>query len=206
VAHRIVLVEDNEEACQALAALVDGQSAYALAGVARTADAALQLIETERTDLVLADLVLGSGPDGIQLTTGIKAREPLLPVLMLSGREEVLFAERALLAGCAGYLMKEDVASTLFEALNTAIAGRIWLSRAVRDRLLPPVLLPAGDPAGTTDPFLQAVVAELRLGNRSVVGLARRLSQPQHAVKGALEDLQHRLGLPSRAALYLHVG
>lgn len=206
--YRIVLVDDHEMVRRGLAELIGGHDGFEVAAEVRNASEALDAVATTEPDLVLADLVLGSGPDGIQLTKGIKADHPTLPVLVLSGRDEALFAERALLAGASGYVMKDEAVEVLFEAMATAMSGKVWLSAAMTDRLLPPAVLRRPLPRGANDgddPLLAGLVAELKVGNRTVLGLSRALGASPAAVDAALDRLRDRYGLPSRASLYLYV-
>lgn len=203
MAHQIVLVDDHDMVRRGLAQLIGGHPSFRVAAEVRSAEECLDVVATAVPDLVLADLVLGTGPDGIQLTKGLKADHPMLPVLVLSGRDEALFAERALLAGASGYIMKDEAVEVLFEAMEVAMSGRIWLSPAMTDRLLPPsVLRRAKLDALATAPDL---VRELRRGNRTVLGLAHGLKTGAAAVENALDHLRDEVGLPSRASLYLYV-
>jgi DNA-binding NarL/FixJ family response regulator len=203
LAHHIVLVDDHEVVRQGLAELINSQDRYRVIGQAATAAEAQEVVEQTRPHLVVADLILGDGPDGIQLTKGIKATHPFIPVLILSGRDESLFAERALLAGASGYLMKDIAAEQMFDAMDSAVAGQIWLSRAMRAQLLPPALLSRVDRAGLADPQDQAILGELRRGNLTVNGLARALGRPLGEIERSLDRVGDQLGLPSRAALFL---
>lgn len=206
--YRIVLVDDHEMVRRGLAELIGGHEGFEVAAEVRNASEALEAVASEEPDLVLADLVLGTGPDGIQLTKGLKADHPNLPILVLSGRDEALFAERALLAGASGYVMKDEAVEVLFEAMADAMAGKVWLSAAMTDRLLPPAVLrraPPGDGDGDADPLAEGLVAEMKAGNRTVLGLSRALGASAVAVDAALDRLRDRFGLPSRASLYLYV-
>ena len=205
--YRIVLVDDHEMVRRGLAELIGGHEGFEVAAEVRTASEALEAVAAGEPDLVLADLVLGTGPDGIQLTKGIKADHPNLPVLVLSGRDEALFAERALLAGASGYVMKDEAVEVLFEAMAAAMAGRVWLSTAMTDRLLPPAVL-RRSPAPSeldADPQAAGLIAEMKSGNRTVLGLSRALNLSPAAVDAGLDRLRDRFGLPSRASLYLYV-
>lgn len=205
--YRIVLVDDHEMVRRGLAELIGGHEGFEVAAEVRNASEALEAVAGSEPDLVLADLVLGTGPDGIQLTKGLKADHPKLPVLVLSGRDEALFAERALLAGASGYVMKDEAVEVLFEAMTAAMAGRVWLSAAMTDRLLPPAVLRRSTAAAPEDddPLGAGIVAELKGGNRTVLGLSRALGASPGAVDAALDRLRDRFGLPSRASLYLFV-
>src|SRR6185436_8223045 len=142
LAKRIALVDDDEIVTRSLAEMIGAHPGFVVTPAAASAAEALDVVHNHDPDLVLVDLILGDGPDGIQLTKAIRADRPVLPVLVLSGRDETLFAERAILAGASGYLMKEEAADVLFDAMDAALAGRIWVSPAMRARLLPPPLSP----------------------------------------------------------------
>lgn len=206
MAHRIVLVDDHHMVRQGLVQLIGGHPDYAVVGEAETATDAIDVIGEDPPDLVIADLVLGSGPDGIHLTKAVKAEHPLLPVLVLSGRDESLFAERALLAGAAGYIMKDEAVDVLFSAMQTALEGRIWISDAVAERLLPSTVLARTPPPPPAARALESgLVTELRSGNRTVLGLSRALGEGPDVVDRALDRLCAALQLPSRAALFLYL-
>ena len=57
-------------------------------------------------DVVVADLSLKQG-DGIELVRDVRAHFPVLPILVLSMHDEVIYAERILSAGANGYIMKQ---------------------------------------------------------------------------------------------------
>lgn len=203
MAHHIVLVDDHEVVRQGLAELINSQERYLVVGQAATASEAIDIVAQTVPHLVVVDLILGDGPDGIQLTKGLKANHPFIPVLLLSGRDESLFAERALLAGASGYLMKDIAAEQMFDAMDSAIAGQIWLSRAMRAQLLPPALAARVDSSVLRDPQDQAILAELRRGNLTVTGLYRSLGGSLGEIERGLDRVGEQLGLPSRAALFL---
>lgn len=210
---RVVVVDDQDEIRQAIMAFIEEIEGFTVVGEAASTPEAIEVVAGTLPDLVVVDLILGDGPDGIQLTRGIKANHPLMPVLMLSGRDEAVFAERALLAGTSGYLMKQSATESLVTAMNTALQGGIWLSEAMRARLLPAGLdidtaALARLEAGGANPdagLLRPLIAELRRGNRTVLGLARALSVPHSEVERALDRLCHLMRLPSRAALFIYL-
>ena len=201
--HRIVVVDDEELVRAGLVDLLVSMDEYAVVGEAASAADAGGAIERGDPDLVVVDVILGDGLDGIQLTRDIKAERPFLPIVILSGRDEALFAEEALLAGASGYVLKGDT-ERLLEAMKTALAGGLWVSRNTQARLLPAQLKAAVNrsavPVGSE---AEQVLQELQRGNRTVEGLSQVLGARRSMVERALDDLQFELGLPSRASLYL---
>lgn len=85
---------------------------YALSGAcyvikARDGEEALRLVETERIDLVVLDLVL-PGASGLDVLRRLRARDPAggFPVIVLTVRGDCETRELARLGGCAAYLTK----------------------------------------------------------------------------------------------------
>src|SRR5436309_2990584 len=78
---RILVVDDHPIVCQALAALIDRQSNLLCCATAGTFAEAQQKIVSERPELVLLDLRLGSA-DGFESIRTLKRTFPQLPILV----------------------------------------------------------------------------------------------------------------------------
>jgi DNA-binding NarL/FixJ family response regulator len=61
---------------------------------------------------------------------------PDMKVLMLSMYDEQVYAERALKAGAMGFVMKEEAAERILEAIRCVASGKVFLSEAMTDRVL----------------------------------------------------------------------
>ncbi|HHO51325.1 MAG TPA: response regulator transcription factor [Deltaproteobacteria bacterium] len=195
----ILLIDDHAMIRQGLREIFHTLPSLQVTMEASNAEEAHANLSVSTPDLVITDLLLLEGPDGIQLTKAIKARRHDLPVLLLSGQDEALFAERAIDAGASGFVMKDADLEALFQAIEAALEGRIWVSDDMRSRLLP-----APPPASHLAPILPAdVLHQILGGNRTVLGLNRALSRSIASIEGILDRAQRRLGLPSRVALFL---
>ena len=92
-------------------------------------------IEELKPDLVVVDISL-NGPDGLDLLKNIRARDPNLPVLILSMLDESLYAERALRAGASGYIMKQEATERVLVAIRRILGGEIYVSDRMANRML----------------------------------------------------------------------
>jgi DNA-binding NarL/FixJ family response regulator len=118
-------------------------------------------------------------------------------VLMLSGHEESLFAERAVAAGAMGYIMKDEPFQVLLEAVHSVRDGKVWLSEEIREQLVPPARRVVGS-------ALQVeIVRALQQGRRSTAELTSSTDASAFQVQVALQTLQEQLGVSSRAGLIL---
>src|SRR5574337_1332959 len=104
---RIVLVDDHPVLRKGLGRLIDSKQEFAVCGEAGSADEAIDMVRKLKPDLVIADIGL-PGINGIDLTKMVRREFPKIPVLILSMHEEPLYAVRALRAGAAGYIVKQD--------------------------------------------------------------------------------------------------
>ena len=104
-------------------------------GEAEDTPSALRAIERLGPDLVIVDVSL-KGRSGIELIKDLKARMPDLPILGLSMHDESVFAERVIRAGAMGYIMKEEAATTVLQAIRRVVAGQIYLSSRISSRLV----------------------------------------------------------------------
>ena len=128
---------------EGLVHLIGNQPDLTVCAEAATAAAALTAALETRPDLVLADFTL---PDksGIELIKDLHAVQPGLPVLVISMHEESLYAERALKAGAAGYIMKVAGGEKLMEAIRRVLAGEVYVSAQISAHVLKSL---AGKPA-----------------------------------------------------------
>src|SRR5205809_1728900 len=92
-------------------------------------DARDKVAECKPQILVIA-LRLGTG-DSLEFVKAMKAERPGLLILIYSAFEEAIFAERALRAGAAGYVMKTAPKEELLTAVREVLSGNIYVSRDV---------------------------------------------------------------------------
>jgi DNA-binding NarL/FixJ family response regulator len=118
-----------------MAQVINRQPDMAVCGEEENASRALQAIASLKPDLVIADISLKDS-SGLELMRNIKAQYPKLPVLVVSGHDESIYAEIAFRAGALGYLMKEEALEKILTALRRVLSGAVYVSDALAARLL----------------------------------------------------------------------
>ncbi len=131
----VFLVDDHPIVRQGLALLINREPDLAVCGDAEEAGSALRRIEELKPDLIVVDISL-NGPDGLDLLKNIRARDPNLPVLILSMLDESLYAERALRAGASGYIMKQEATERVLVAIRRILGGEVYVSDRMANRML----------------------------------------------------------------------
>lgn len=132
---RIFILEDHPIMRRGYRALINGEMDLEVCGEAETAVEALEKIPQAAPDLVIADISL-DGMNGIEFIKRIHAQLPGLEVLVVSMHEESLYAERALHAGAAGYLMKKEAERYVIPAIRRVMQGRYAVSDRIEDRIM----------------------------------------------------------------------
>ena len=130
-----LVVDDHPVFRQGLVALIRSDERYEVCAEAGTAAETLAALERAVPDIALVDISL-VGQNGLDLVKSLKAAHPEILVLIISMHDEVVYAERALKAGARGYVMKQEAASVMLDAIKTVLSGKIYVSATMRDRLL----------------------------------------------------------------------
>jgi len=129
---RVLIIDDHPIVRAGLRHVIESQADLEVCGEARGQSEGWQAIRDLDPDVVVVDVSLEQG-DGIDLVREVRAQRPGLPLLVLSMHDEVLYAGRLLAAGASGYLMKQAGPEQLLVALRQVLAGRVYLSREMRD-------------------------------------------------------------------------
>jgi DNA-binding NarL/FixJ family response regulator len=131
---RVLLVDDHEFVRRTLRQFIEAHGEMMVCGESDNAATALERIEDSHPDLLLLDLSLGED-DGLALLEKVHGSHQDLPVLVISMHSESLFGIPAIRSGARGYLMKSDVSEHLYSAIETILAGDLFVSDGLRQKL-----------------------------------------------------------------------
>lgn len=175
---RLLLVDDHPLVRDGLRRVTDIDPRLQVVGEAGNVETALARITELAPEVVLLDVRL-AGEDGLEVCRRAKARQPGLRVLCLTSYADDDLVLAALAAGADGYLLKQNDAEAIVEAVHAVMAGR-----AVFDAVIAPVAT-AGETQLTDEqrrlrklsPLELRVLAEVALGRTDKeVGTALNLS------------------------------
>jgi len=123
----VVIADDSTVAREGLVAIIRRDLGYTVCGLATDERATRELTEKHQPDLLVIEPFLGHH-DGIFLLKQIAARFPRARILAVSRQPEEIYAERALRAGASGYWMKTSTREELIRAIDTVLAGELYVS------------------------------------------------------------------------------
>ncbi|MDQ6630456.1 MAG: response regulator transcription factor [Verrucomicrobiota bacterium] len=133
--HRILIVDDHPIMREGLAQMIHHEPDLMICGQFEETIKSFEAIATLQPDLAIVDISL-KGSSGIELLKNIKVQYPKLLVLILSMHDELLYAERALRGGASGYIMKQESAKRVLEAIRKILNGEIYLSEKMSAKLM----------------------------------------------------------------------
>lgn len=190
---RLLLVDDHPVVRAGLRAVLEPIADFEVRAEVGTAADATAAAAIGGFDVVLMDLRLGDGADGVQATRAIRALTDPPRVLILTTFETDSDILRAVQAGATGYLLKDATPDELTRAIRSAAAGETVLAPPVASRLLERMQ----SPDTVLTPRELEIVARLDQGdaNRDI---ARALSISEATVKSHLVHVFGKLGVDSR--------
>ncbi|MEV0120674.1 response regulator transcription factor [Streptomyces sp. NPDC050703] len=193
---RLLVCDDHVVVRAGLLALLGSAPDIEVVGEAGTGEEAVALAAKLTPDVVLMDLQLGEGIDGVEATRRIASPSPGAPphVLVLTTYDTDADITRAIEAGATGYLLKAERPEELFSAIHAASRGRTTLSPPVASR----VMARMRAPRPTLTDRERDILGQLSrgLGNRDI---ARALFISEATVKTHLGRIYDKLGVDTRA-------
>ena len=132
---KVLIVDDHPILREGLSTLINGQSDLMVCGESENGKEALAAVKALKPDLAVVDISM-KGMNGIELIKRIRALDNKCHVVVLSMHEESVYAERALRAGARSYVMKQEVPGSVLQAIRRVMAGEIWVSEAMANRLI----------------------------------------------------------------------
>jgi len=115
----ILIVEDERIIALDLKGKI-GRLGYKVAGLAHTGAEAVKLALKTRPELVLMDIILDGGMDGIQAVETIR-KSMEVPVVFVSACNDMATKSRVLAVGCQGFVSKPVDARELAESIRNAL-------------------------------------------------------------------------------------
>jgi two-component system response regulator DevR len=199
---RVFLVDDHELVRRGIAALLSAEIDMEIVGEASTAAQARGRIRATRPDIAVLDVRLPDG-SGIDVCRDVRSENPGTRCLILTGYDDDEAIYAAVLAGAAGYVIKDVQGSRLVDSVRRVAGGATLLDPALNRRVVERI---------SSDSRLESLSAREReilpliaegLTNREI-GI--RLSLAEKTVKNYISGLLSKLGLQRRTqAAVLHL-
>jgi DNA-binding NarL/FixJ family response regulator len=196
---KVFLLDDHEIVRRGVRDLLEAEPDIRVIGEAGTASSALARIPALRPDVAVLDMRLPDG-DGVEVCREVRSRLPEVACLILTsfGDDEALF--NAVMAGAAGYVLKQIHGSDLVGAVRTVASGQSMLDPQAAGRLMARLRdnkPKRNDPLAALSPQERRILELIGEGltNRQI---GERLFLAEKTVKNYISVLFSKLGMERR--------
>lgn len=199
---RVFLLDDHEVVRRGVRELLEAEDDMEVVGEAGTAEEALGRIPATRPDVAVLDVRLPDG-DGVEVCRDIRSRHPEIACVMLTSFADDDAVYAAIMAGAAGYLLKQVRGTDLVDGIRRVGRGESLLDPGVTTRVLERIRhRPDDELSGLTEQErkILTLIAE-GLTNRQI---GERLYLAEKTVKNYVSNLLSKMGMSRRteAAAY----
>lgn len=132
----ILLVDDHAVVRSGLAALLNAHPSLQVVGEAAEGDEGIAKALQLKPDVVLMDLSMPHGKDGLTATAELKKRLPDTSILVLTMHDDDEYLFRAIHAGASGYILKNAPHEELIAAIQSLALGNAYLYPTATKRLM----------------------------------------------------------------------
>ena len=198
---RVFLVDDHEIVRRGVADLINAEKDLEVVGEASTARSAVGRIAATLPDVAVLDVRLPDG-NGVDLCRDIRSAYPQVNCLMLTAYDDDEASYTAVLAGAAGYVLKDIKGQGLLDSIRRVARGEVLVDRAVSRRVVETAAASANPLAvlSTRERQVLELIAD-GMTNRQI---GEHLELAEKTVKNYVSGLLTKLGMERRtqAAVY----
>lgn len=200
---RVAVVDDHPIIRSGIRIVIESEPDFEWVGEADTVKQAMSLLVETRPDAVVLDLWLG-GNDGIEMIKSLRRLVPETALLCYTMHDTLLFGERAMRAGAAGFISKKEPLDEVLLALRAVYRGDRYMNQALMNTLLD------GFVGGPTKDAHEALTdRELQVFRLLGQGLANpdiagQLGLSVKTVNTHRENIKRKLGIRNAADLVRH--
>ncbi len=204
MALRILLVDDHALVRQGIRLIIEEDEHLQVIGEAHSGESAIDFVKLHQPDVVLMDVNMPGGMDGIKAAKKILEENPLTRILMLTMYDDEPLIEQMLLAGVVGVIFKHDPSTEIIKAIYATEQERPFLSDRISSEARKRILDHLDHPDEVITPLLTPRETEV-LGliaygytNREI---AQRLQISVKTVEAHRSHIVERIGAETKADL-----
>jgi two-component system, NarL family, response regulator LiaR len=189
----VALVDDHRVVTRSLKAYLESFADMHVAGIASSGEELLEHLDHWKPHVILQDLLMPGGMDGVETTRRVLERAPSVKVIALTASMDEARMMAVLRAGAIGYIRKDAEPETLLAAVRAVAQGRTYIDPSVSRQILQ-----APPPPDDLTPREVEVLRQLALG-RANKEIAQALSISEETVKSHVGNVLGKLQVENRS-------
>ncbi|MCC6472592.1 MAG: response regulator transcription factor [Burkholderiales bacterium] len=198
---RIVLADDHAVVRRGIRQILSDTDDMKVVGEAANAGDLLHLLRRQECDVLVLDISMPPGKNGIEALKHIKKEWPRLPVLMLSMYPEDQAAVRAIRAGASGYITKNSAVEKVVDAVRRLAGGKKYITEELAEALAEALDLDADQPPHELLSDREFQTLQLIASGKTLIEIAETLCISPKTVSVYRARLLEKMGLKNNAEL-----
>lgn len=193
---KVLIVDDHKMFVDGLTAALQPHEDIDVVATAATGDQGLGMVEDHLPDVILLDQLLPDR-DGIEIASRVLEVHPATRIIVISQLIDAEIAEKAVRAGCAGYVTKDKPIEELIAAIRTAAAGEPVMSQGVLQKVFDRIRAKPR-PSSIDLSRRELEVLQLMAEGLATPAIAKRLSLSLSTVRNHVHSVIQKLGVHSK--------
>lgn len=191
---KVMIVDDQYVARQLFELYIKTSDRYELAASVESASCVRESLAAKRVDLILMDILMNDGSNGLLTAAEIKKEFPRIKIIAVTSMAEASWIERARKAGIESFWYKEVSKEDILTVMDRTMAGE-----SVYPDRPPTVKLGLADSTEFTDRELE--VLRVMTKGLSNAAIAQRLHISENTVKSHIQHMLDKTGCENRTEL-----
>ena len=198
---RVLIVDDHEVVRNGLKKILEEQPGEIEFGEAGTASEAITFVREQAWDIVILDISLGGGRNGLETLKELKQMRPRLHVLILTMHSEEQYARRSFRSGAAGYITKDSPRAELIRAVSKVMEGGKYVSPVLAEKLVAYIEKDINGPPHETLSDREFQVMRLIASGKTVSEIAELLSLSDKTISTYRARILEKMEMKTNAEL-----
>jgi two-component system response regulator NreC len=194
----LILADDHKVVRSGLRMLLESSGRFEVLGESGDVGSTVEAVLAQRPRVLVLDLNMG-GESALDVIPRLRAEAPETQIVVLTMQDNPAFAQAALRAGAAGYVLKDAADTELMSAVELAAEGRTYLNPELGARLAS-APVDAEERPGSLSPREIEVLRLIALGHTNSE-IAASLFLSVRTVESHRAHIQQKIGLTTRAEL-----
>lgn len=198
---KVLLVDDHILIRKGIALLLTNYPDIEVVGEASDGAEAIQMAEQLEPHVILMDISIPEGIDGLTATVEIKRHQPDIKIIMLTMHNEVIYVHQSIQAGADGYILKNSKGNEMYDAIQAVFTGRKYYEVGIPEEQLEKLSKKTGeDQVDILSPREKEILRLTILGYTNIQ-IAEKLFISTKTVENHKSNIMQKLEIKTRAEL-----
>ncbi len=197
----VLLVDDHVLIRKGIALLLGNCPDITVVGEASGGEEAIQLAYQTEPHVILMDISIPNGLDGVTATKEIKKNLPDTKIVMLTMHNEVAYIQQAIEVGADGYILKNSQGGEMYEAIHSVYTGHLYYEVGLPKEQVEKLFKKKGKNNTDVLSTREQEIVRLTILGFTNAQIAEKLFISAKTVENHKANIMHKLNLKSKAQL-----